>query len=241
MGRHSDGRGSVLAKAVAQRSLLARGSLWVAAGLVAACTAANRGAPDQAGGADIPRATSASALVPVADPTQRLEVPGVSILPPQGDKWFIAVPPTRPEPGSLILVQFTKTLQDQPVARPEDLHTVLASVTVTDLKGARFENAQALRMAVAYALGREPEGSPRRDYRVLSLRTNVEASLDPMCVKYDLETEERGVPRFPDSIFVLAAFGVRCIHPYWPDYLVDVVASQRHLQGQPTQSWKGSD
>ncbi|MGI0015029.1 MAG: hypothetical protein ACREBU_16545, partial [Nitrososphaera sp.] len=41
------------------------------------------------------------------------------------------------------------------------------------------------------------------------------------------------VPGFPGVVFVLAARGLRCVHPRWPRYLVDVSYSQRAHRGQP--------
>ena len=79
--------------------------------------------------------TIAPALTPVHDPTQRLDLPGLSILPPQGANWFRAsLAPPPEELKAVSLITFVKKLHDAPPARPEDARLVLAAVNASDLK-----------------------------------------------------------------------------------------------------------
>lgn len=55
----------------------------------------------------------------------------------------------------------------------------------------------------------------------------------PLCMRHETVVEDSQVPRFPGAVFVLAARGLRCVHPHWPRYLVDVSYSQRMHRGQP--------
>ena len=77
-------------------------------------------------------------------------------------------------------------------------------------------------------------GLTGRRFRQLEPRYAIEPRGRPrLCVRYETVVEDSRVPGFPGAVFVLAARGLRCVHPYWPRYLVDVSYSQRMHRGQP--------
>jgi len=176
------------------------------------------------------------ALTPIRDPTQRLDVPGLSILPPQGDNWFRAsFPPPPEELETVSLIWFVKKLQDAPPARPEDARIVFAAVTARDLKGQRFDTpAQFLQ----FIKGEEKltgEMVTRRS-RLLGHEVVVDESLGATCVRYLRVTEFTGESmqwRFRDALFITASRGFFCLHPdRTRSMTIDVRYDQTYLKGQ---------
>lgn len=170
---------------------------------------------------------------PVGDPAQRLDFPGVSILPPRGGNWFIT-PPVPSGPGAThTVVAFGKKLREGPPATPEEAHTIRATVVVSDLREARFEDSTAFLGFLERESGERMVGRMvNKRHRLLASELSLDSSPGSTCVKYEQTFEDTGVPRFPGSIFILATRGFRCLHPHWPKYMVDVGYSQRYLRGQ---------
>ena len=184
--------------------------------------------------------TIAPALTPVHDPTQRLDLPGLSILPPQGDNWFRAsLPPPPEELEAVSLITFVKKLPDAPPARPEDARLVLAAVGASDLKGQRFDTpAQFLQFIKAdfENFGTLTGEMVTRRQRLLGLEVAVDESLGATCVRYRRVTEFTGESmrwRFPDALFTFATRGFVCLHPdRTRPMMIDVRYDQTYLKGQ---------
>jgi hypothetical protein len=51
-------------------------------------------------------------------------------------------------------------------------------------------------------------------------------------VRYDSTVEDRGIPQFPEEVFVLSSHGFICVHPNESAYVVGVEYSQRAPQGE---------
>jgi hypothetical protein len=115
-------------------------------------------------------------------------------------------------------------------ARPEELHTAAARVLVLDVQDTRFDSPVYLRFVEDEA----KRGSTGRRFRRIETRYAIEPEgRPPLCVRYETVVEDSQVPGFPGAVFVLAARGLRCVHPHWPRYLVDVSYSQQMHRGQP--------
>ncbi len=162
-------------------------------------------------------------LIPVTDPTQRLEFEGFSILPPQGDNWFMAPPALRKQQGPFMIVSFLKL-----ATPPSKTHTVVATVRggrVSISAGSRADLIQKM------ALGWYFEQTDR--FRPVSVTIAPDKTLAPDCVRYDGTVEDRGVPGYPGSVFIMDHHGFVCLHPDLPDAVIDIQYSQRRLQGEP--------
>lgn len=171
-------------------------------------------------------------LQPISDPTRRVEVPGLSVLPPPGDNWFLfPVSPHERIPGSA-LIMFAKKLRDAPAARPEDERLVYAGVFGLDLGERRFDTPpEFLEHFKGEFEGRTGEMITGRQ-RLIGFEATLDDSLGATCVRYSRLTEVTGLARFPDALFILATRGFTCLHPHWPRYAVNVVYSQLYPKGQ---------
>jgi len=160
-------------------------------------------------------------ILPVTDPTQRLEFEKFSILPPQGKQWFVA-PPSLRKQGLNIIAQFFKL-----TTPPSKTHTVVATVMARRVPisaGSRAERVQ--KFAQVYS-----EGTNRE--RPISVNISPDRTLAPDCVRYDVTYEDHGVPGYPGSIFIFDGHGFVCLHPDLPDAVIDIQYSQRRLQEEP--------
>lgn len=159
-------------------------------------------------------------ILPVTDPTQRLEFEKFSILPPQGKQWFVTPPSLlRKQQGRNIIAQFFKL-----TTPPSKTHTVLATVMARRVPisaGSRGERVR--QFAQVYS-----EGTSRE--RPLSVNIYPDKTLAPDCVRYDVTYEDHGVPGYSGSIFILENHGFVCFHPDLPDAVIDIQYSQRRLQ-----------
>jgi hypothetical protein len=48
-------------------------------------------------------------------------------------------------------------------------------------------------------------------------------------MRYDVTVEDRGVLRYPGSVFIMDLHGFVCLHPDFPDAVIDITYSQRRL------------
>jgi hypothetical protein len=153
----------------------------------------------------------------VPSPAERMSFRGFSILPPQGEHWYIVQ-----RDGSGVL--FSKLLMDGS-KRPIVGHTfgVLAMVVypkegaVTDLQ--------------AYV-----QSQMRSEGRVTPLQTRVtdDTTLGFECVRFENVSEQRDPPLASGAVLTLTVDGLYCRHPLSPRYLVQLSYSERHPQKQPS-------
>ena len=161
-------------------------------------------------------------LIPVTDPTQRLEFEGLSILPPRGEGWFIAPPALRRQQGADMIVSFLKL-----ATPPSKTHTVAATVRggrVPISAGSRAELLQKYTQGYSEQTNRN---------RPVSVNISPDRTLAPDCVRYDVTVEDRGVPSYPGSVYIIDMHGFVCLHPDLPDAVIDIQYSQRRLQEDP--------
>lgn len=170
-------------------------------------------------------------LRPISDATQRVEIPGVSVLPPQGGNWFLL--PVSPREGipTDALIRFGKKLWDAPPTRSEDERLVYVGLFSMDLEERRFTTRAEFLEHFKGGWPHTGEMITGRQ-RLVGLEATLDDSLGATCVRYSRLTELTGTPRFPHALFTLATRGLFCLHAHWPQYAINVFYSQLHHQSQ---------
>jgi hypothetical protein len=187
-------------------------------------------------------AARAPALTPVHDPTQRLELPGLSILPPKGQNWFIAPLPPKSDNPAVPLVGFVKRFGENPPTRPADARLVSARVTVYDLRDARLQAPTAFETATAFldwlkqGAEKATGGMVTGRQRLIQHDATLDNSFGATCAQYRRVTELSGWGQFQESVFILTTRGWFCLHPHWPQYMIDGGYIQVHLKGEEPMS-----
>ncbi|HEU5303959.1 MAG TPA: YncE family protein [Gemmatimonadales bacterium] len=165
-------------------------------------------------------------LTPVPRSGQRMQFDGFSVLPPQGDGWYVA--PTLPkdevwrsvagfvkqgssDAGAAIWATAAVANIDTPFPTREQLLQQLLRSRETELRGGRF--------------------------RLLEFRSAPGPT--PGCHRYDAVAEDRAVPEFPGVVFVLSLRHALCLHPNAPTLAVNIAYSERRRQGQPAAKIEG--
>lgn len=184
-------------------------------------------------------AAAGPALTPISHPLRRIEVPGLSVLPPQGDHWFLTSVPAKKDVPATPLVTFVKKLLAEPPTRPADVHLVYTRVTAYDLGDPRFQAPATFESPSAFVhwlrehfekhAGHQVTGRQR----LIGSDTTPDDSLGTACGRYRRLTELSGWARFPAAVFMLATRGLYCLHPEWPRYMIDVGYTQLYLKGHP--------
>jgi hypothetical protein len=152
------------------------------------------------------------------DPTQRVELNGVSVLPPAGQTWYAG-------PRDRHHVMFGRV-------PPEPPHTIVAMALVDRIQfggpvlGAVL-NAQDLKEVT------ERRWQSGGRYTTIQSSVHLDTSRGVECVRVDVVTEERNHPQHPGVVLVQATHTLDCLHPQNTEYLVSVGYSERHPQGQP--------
>ena len=135
----------------------------------------------------------------------------------------MAPPAIRKQQGPDMIVSFLKL-----AIPPSKTHTVVATVRGGRTRisaGSRSELLQKFAQNIFVQEGR---------YRPVSVNIAPDRTLAPDCVRYDWTVEDRGVPGYPGSIFILDMHGFVCLHPdFLPDGVIDISYSQRRLQEEP--------
>ena len=110
-------------------------------------------------------------LTPISDPTQRFELPGLSVLPPRGDNWFLASLPPPEAVSAVRLVSFAKKLREVPATRPADARLIFAEVLVWDLRDPVFQAPAAFQSSADFVQwAKEQFGDVRRQGEMFDLQ-----------------------------------------------------------------------
>ena len=179
-----------------------------------------------------------SALTPIRDPMQRLELPGLSVLPPKGDNWFITPLPPKSDNPAVPLMGFVKRLAEKPPTRAADARLIAARVIVYELRNPRmqapavFESATAFVDWLKQGAERLSGGMLTGRQRLIQQDATPDNSFGATCAQYRRVTELRGWGNFQDSVFILTTRGWFCLHPHWPNYMIDTGYTQLHLKGE---------
>ena len=180
-----------------------------------------------------PRTLDCGRLAPVPNPSGRIELAslGVSIIPPQADRWCMS------PLGSDFFTFNTHPLMgkylDTAPTPAEMAHTVGILVTSgAPPKDAKLDAPEDL---VAFAQ-RMMLGDSRR-FRIVESTAVRDSSLGADCIRFDSTLEERDNPRAPGAVLVLVnRENHLCRHPYARSpMLVLFGASERYVQGTDNQ------
>jgi len=68
--------------------------------------------------------------------------------------------------------------------------------------------------------------------RLIEQDATLDVSFGATCARYRRVTELSGFGRFQESVFILTTRGWFCLHPHWPQYMIDVGYTQLHLKGE---------
>ncbi len=168
-------------------------------------------------------------LVPITDPTKRLEVRGFSVLPPLGENWSI-------QNQSVNSVVFAKSTEKggyhtvRAIARTVSHSEVpLKKILEDGGKGgsACTDITTAGNPFLAFYLAfRDPR------YKNLEGQVCVESCQGKACGRFDLTVEDHGVPYAPGSVFILTERDFYLLHPDSPEVVVHLSYSQRFLRGE---------
>jgi hypothetical protein len=162
-------------------------------------------------------ACAQQSLRPVADASKRLEFSGFSVLPPQGDHWFVLG-------ESRVSVTFGKVDPAKRVSGPA--HSFLVVVDTAEIaKSDTTEDFQKVVDEFFLTLTDDR-------HRLLASKVNPTKTYGTDCVDYDASQEERDNPRALGAVFLITAHGFFCRHPFSPDRIVHVYYSERYVQGQ---------
>ncbi len=140
---------------------------------------------------------------PIEDLAKRIEFERFSILPPQGEKWYIV------SPSGPYNLAFQKQLDVTMVPKP----SVAATVFSTRIDGV----AQAEKQSFLEALMHRTEQDAKTGrLRLIEFKSSSDETLGFSCKKYDVSSEDRGNPNCPSCVYILQVHGLACLHPSSP-------------------------
>ena len=159
----------------------------------------------------------APALVAVKDPTPRVEIDGVSVLPPAGQTWYVG-------PRGPRHVVFMRRPPDSP-------HTVgaVALVDTIEMGGPVLGPIRTTQDLNAVTERRLQSGGR---FTTIDARVRPDTTLGAECVRVDAVQEERDNPRAPGVVRVLVTHSLDGLHPRSPGDVVSVSDSERDPKGQ---------
>jgi len=170
---------------------------------------------------------SACATGPVPVDPERVDrsvqAGALDVHPPHGPNWVAMV---QGGPDTCLVV-YHKLLPDraQQAARG---HTYAATAHCGAVPGGRrFANAQEFANFNTERITASAAASTRHVLRHWEAVPDPDRG--PLCVRYAVEEEDRGVPGWGRTMFLLTAHGYRCVHPHDPAIVVDVNVSERRL------------
>jgi TPR repeat protein len=143
----------------------------------------------------------------------RLELEGLSVVPPAGRNWVRG--DDGKNPGH---VEFW--------LRGGGLSTYYVRAELRHVGDAPLRDAADI---VAYLKEHLQEGPRQQNLRVTFA---IEPAVGPACASFDLQAEDAGSPKLPGGVFELDARGLFCLHPTVPDVLVAVDYSRRTPRGR---------
>jgi hypothetical protein len=151
------------------------------------------------------------------DSSERIKVPGYTVLPPEGDGWSGV---TGPGNSNIVFVKRIGGRSPQPT-------TVSALAMAMDVGERRFKSPEEL----ASWVQKEDLVSEGR-MKVISTNVTPEASGEVCGVRFETVMTETGVPNFPGRVFTTVIKGRVLVHPKKPQFLVVLCGSTRTLSGE---------
>jgi len=169
-------------------------------------------------------------LTPIADPSRRVEVPGVSVLPPRGSDWVLLPVSGEGVPPGATLIRFAKRL---PRSRVQAGWLTYTGVFAVDLGEDKVRDADTfLQHFTEEFRGGEGTMLTHRQ-RLVSFAAHRDDSLKATCARYARLTEFTDPVEFGDATLLVATRGMYCWHPHWPRYAINVLYTERYPRGQP--------
>ncbi len=150
---------------------------------------------------------------PITDPTQRLQLQTVSILPPQGKNWLIFS-------QSASHVKFTKSTTKGPH------HIVMASLETETRRDLTFKTRKEFSQHI-----RQELDWFRAFGSFFSYNVSEQNCLERDCVRVDFTIETSGKPYAPGDIYILTGREYYLLLPDSPGVIVKLSYSQRFRKG----------
>jgi hypothetical protein len=179
-------------------------------------------------------ADAQSGLTGVPDPKDRLQFPGFSVLPPQGEQWVEA-----PHLGGAgqwqTRIMFWKVVpQPHPESGP---HTVFATVRTMEIPPQLRQQLNTaggrqdfLRFAMNMTVETDKVDATGRRRLVLQ-KADLDQTIGYDCFKYDVIEEDRGIPGFEGKAFTMDVHAYTCLDPAL-QLIVQTAYSQRVPPGE---------
>lgn len=143
---------------------------------------------------------------PISDPSKRLEFEKFSILPPQGDNWFIVL--SKPDDNFTLLAKQIDTAT--PLGfKSFQPHTIRALVKAKDTKPGLVGSQQEFFDSIQQS---EKANTSSR-FTVLKESYSLHEKVGEYCVIVDKLSEDRGVPNDPGSVYIFQENKLFCFDP----------------------------
>ena len=179
----------------------------------------------------------------ISDVDERFVAEGFSLKPPSGENWCLYRP-------NSAMISFSSNglmgtyLEEAPSKR--DLgHTFAVAGMAVRLKAHAIETHEDLSSFLEQWVGQGRGGtqaggawyadlSPAPRFKNHSFRVAPDPTREPVCVRYDVATEERDNPHFPGWLLLMTGDGIACRHPESERMIVLVEFTERRRQGLET-------
>lgn len=174
-----------------------------------------------------PGCATRPALKPLVDATTRYEGMGFSVLPPQGQGWFISF-------ASEYGVSFIRSLHDSDL-EDRGLRTLALNLLVMNPEHltsveepGEFTEALERLMTERFTGGR---------FRLMEVETQPFGDGRDFCSEYDFVQREQFNPNAPGVTFTITAHGLICFDQSG-EFLLNVQVSERRPEGEPSELMK---
>ena len=174
-----------------------------------------------------------------ADSTGRIELPGLSILPPQKGDWFVQPYAHREGYPLTAVIRISKKLPGASTIGAWDGRLVFGGLMVLDLKDQKFATPTEFLESFKGERAGDSDESGAQGQRYVEFEAALDESLPSTCVRYRHLTEVGPVEGFSGSPAFNSTHGLYCLHPNWPRYAIDVTYSQLYARSQTPLSLEG--
>ena len=150
-------------------------------------------------------------MVPVTDSATRLDYPGYSVLPPQGDNWFLR----KWHEGSAVFIK-----KVGPNAHTFSTAVMAVRIPTTSDSPEQFKESVRKSKQIL---------DPKR-YSILNFDVSLDPKFGAYCVKYYMMTRDRAaqVSRADTAFMFLEITGYTFVHPDSSNFVLDVNYSERY-------------
>jgi len=150
------------------------------------------------------------ASLSAADPSVRKTFLGFSILPPEGQGWHVQ------EQGFSLITHIKSPTNS-------GRYTVLVSARSRPIELKPAESKDFL----GYVDRATPTTGEAPRYQEISKKISPVTIDHAECVRVDFSTKDRGVPYASGATYTMQGFDIWCLHPHFPQMLVELSHSQR--------------